>query len=199
LRDYHRDHPDRSGIPLDELRTRVRPDADPALFGAVVAALVQRGRLRREGHVVGRAEFRPRRDADQVALDSQLLTLLRTHGLAPPRASSLAAELAGDATQREVDRALERLVSAGHCVRVDKSLVFAGQVLADFESEVRAFLEAHEWIDLQALKQIAGVSRKWLVPLSEWLDRARVTVRVGDRRRLRHGTGSNSRPNLQSD
>jgi selenocysteine-specific elongation factor len=54
---------------------------------------------------------------------------------------------------------------------------------------VVAFLREHEAITPQEMKDLLGISRKYAIPLLEYLDAQRVTVRRGDRRVLREGTG----------
>jgi selenocysteine-specific elongation factor len=67
-------------------------------------------------------------------------------------------------------------------------LCFDATALADLEAAVRNYLGQHETMDTAAFKAMTGASRKWTIPLGEYLDRIRLTIRVGDERRLReHG------------
>ena len=50
------------------------------------------------------------------------------------------------------------------------------------------FLREHQAITPQEIKDLLGISRKYAIPLLEWLDTQRLTVRVGDKRVLRDGT-----------
>ncbi|MBO5490013.1 MAG: SelB C-terminal domain-containing protein, partial [Desulfovibrio sp.] len=49
----------------------------------------------------------------------------------------------------------------------------------------REWFAAHDNLDVGDLKELLGLSRKFLIALLEYMDNARITVRVGDRRRLR--------------
>ena len=53
--------------------------------------------------------------------------------------------------------------------------------------KVLTFLRAHQAITPQEIKDLLGISRKYAIPLLEWLDNQRLTVRVGDKRVLRDG------------
>lgn len=88
------------------------------------------------------------------------------------------------ATPPAIEQAIQRLVAAGKAARVQKDLVLSRAALDRLERRVRDHFARNEWLDAQALKDLTGASRKWAIPLGEWLDRARVTLRVGDRRRL---------------
>ena len=49
------------------------------------------------------------------------------------------------------------------------------------------YLKEHREITTQAFKELVGQSRKFVIPLSEYFDRERVTLRVGEKRVLRKG------------
>lgn len=187
LQAAHEARPAAPGLGLDELRTRVRPDAEPALFAAIVSALEREGRLVRRGPALALAGFEPHTSKAEDRLDQALLAALERADLTPPRTDELAATLGADgvsATPPAIEQAIQRLVAAGKAARVQKDLVLSRAALDRLERRVRDHFARNEWLDAQALKDLTGASRKWAIPLGEWLDRARVTLRVGDRRRL---------------
>jgi len=194
LAEIHRASPSAAGVGLDELRTRVRSTSDPLVFRTIIDALVAAGRLQRSGRDLARVGFMPYSSALDDALDAAVLAQVSAAGLMPPRNDELAPLLANSSliavlgkppTQSAIDGAIVRLVAAHELVRVQKDMVFTTSALARLEAEVRAFFANNEWLDAQALKELTGATRKWSIPLGEWLDRARVTIRVQDRRRLR--------------
>ncbi len=190
---FHLASPSAGGLALDELRTRVRPGSDPTVFRAIVDALVAAGRVTRSGNELARQGFVPHSSALEDALDAAVLAHLTSADLMPPRSDELGPLLsltpppagAKPAGQAAIDAAIVRLVAANKLVRVQKDMVFATTSLGRLEGRVRAWFANNEWLDAQALKELTGATRKWSIPLGEWLDRARVTVRVQDRRRLR--------------
>jgi selenocysteine-specific elongation factor len=185
---HHRSDPSSPGLALEELRTRVRPGADAAVFSAITDALVERRRLSRQDGHVALAGFTPSVSDSERALDAAVIALLDAAQLSPPRVEDLPSTLADRGTSCDrpaVDKAIVRLVARGDAVRVAKDLALSAAALERFVAEVRRYFDDNEWLDAQALKQMTGLSRKWLIPLAEWLDRAHVTVRMGDRRRLR--------------
>ena len=180
---HHRDHPSSDGVPIDELRSRLRPSADSATFAAIVDDLVARGVVTRAGPRLARPGFSPGVATDERALDARVLAIITGAGLAPPRSDELPPLVGAPAAL--VEAALVRLTTAQVAVRVQKDVLFASTILDPFVARVREHFTREPWLDAQGLKDLTGVSRKWTIPLGEWLDRARVTVRVGDRRRLR--------------
>ncbi|MFO0748070.1 MAG: SelB C-terminal domain-containing protein [Myxococcota bacterium] len=184
LDDYHRERPTRPGLRLDELRTRARPSAAPDLFEQVVARLVAAGQLAQVGDALAAAGFAATAAADD-ALQAAIVERLDEADLSPPKLAELGPSLPGSPSAALLAEAAVALVAAGRLVRAGPDLLFAASALARFEARVRAHFATAEWMDAQALKELAGASRKFAIPLGEWLDKARVTVRVGDRRRLR--------------
>ncbi len=180
---HHRAQPARPGLTTEELRTRVRADLPAELFAQVIARLVASGRVVASGELLARSDFRPRRSAAQERACEGVLAALREGGLTPPRVQDLPEQLG--LTQAAIDDALELLLAEGAVVRVSRELVFGAAPLADLERRLVAFLEAHDTIDASQLKDLTGASRKYTIPLGEYFDRVRLTLRVGDARRLR--------------
>jgi selenocysteine-specific elongation factor len=64
-------------------------------------------------------------------------------------------------------------------------MVFNRSAIDELKTSVRAYGDSHEperWIDVGTFKSLAGVSRKYAIPLLEYFDRERITRRAGDRR-----------------
>ena len=83
--------------------------------------------------------------------------------------------------------AAEHLAREGRLTRVTSELYFATTELDALEKRLRAYLEAHGAIDPTAYKELTGQTRKHTVPLMEYFDARRVTVRRGNLRHLRSG------------
>jgi len=72
-------------------------------------------------------------------------------------------------------------------LRVKESLFFHAEALAAIEEKVVAFLREKKEIGPGDIKDLLGISRKYAIPLLEYLDGRRVTARQGERRVLRGG------------
>ncbi len=80
------------------------------------------------------------------------------------------------------------LVEGRRLVRIREGLYFHAEPLQEAVGRVVAFLREHRAITPQEIKDLLGISRKYAIPLLEWLDAQRLTIRVGDKRVLRDGT-----------
>jgi selenocysteine-specific elongation factor len=80
------------------------------------------------------------------------------------------------------DELVHALARVGACVRISPSLVY----LPDQAERIRSVLSAlDDGFTVSAFREVAGMSRKYAVPVLEWADRTGLTVRSGDVRRLR--------------
>jgi selenocysteine-specific elongation factor len=181
LKAHHAAQPLAEGMPREEARERLFGRAAPPVFEHVVAGLVAsqtiagRDRLAIAGR---RLELSPEEARAQTAIE----VLFRDRALAPPDAAAIA-EAAG-VPAVVVDRVVKLLVRQRTLVKLD-TLLFHAEALAVLKADVRRLKESdgvNARVDVAAFKARYGISRKFAIPLLEYLDRERVTRRVGDSR-----------------
>ena len=177
---FHAENPLREGISREELRSRLG-DVAPKLLHVVLEPLLAEGKLAADKELV-RA---PQKKAAPRAGDlrERALELYRKAGLAPPRTPEIAGLLA--VAPREATDLLGLLVREGALVRVTPELLFAREAIDDLRTRLLAHLEKNGQIDAQQYKDLTGQSRKFSIPLAEYFDTQKLTVRTGDVRKLR--------------
>jgi len=176
--EHHRVQPMSEGLPREEGRDKVFGLASPALFDAVVGALVTAGKLAGRDRLAlpGRGvSLTPEEARAQDALDRTF----RGAGLAPPDLASAAA--AANVPAAVADRVSKLLLRQKTLVKLD-TLLFHSEPLERLKAEVRGWKGTATKVDVAGIKERYGISRKYAIPLLEWLDRERVTRRVGDAR-----------------
>ena len=129
------------------------------------------------GHAVALA-------SDQGKIREDLVNLLAQSGLTPPTLKELPGAI-GTQDTGAVREVLYLLVQQKDLVRVKDDLYFNSAVLDRLESELVDFLNKNETIDASRFKEMTGASRKYTIPLLEYFDAKKVTIRVGDTRKLR--------------
>ena len=82
---------------------------------------------------------------------------------------------------------LRLLVNQGKLVKVKEDLYFHTEALATLKAKLVDFLKKNGEISVVQFKDMTQTSRKFTIPLMEYFDTNRVTVRVGEARRLREG------------
>ncbi len=161
----------------EELRAKISDDA--RLLQRALDRLVSSGRLQVDRDQVWLTDAR----APQVdPLVERVAELIARAQLAPPRPAECAQQLS--APLPTVTKAIEVLLRGGRLVRVQEHY-FDAHVLAALKTALIAHLRKHGSIDAQGWKTLTGQSRKFAIPLAEHFDAQRVTLRVGDLRKLR--------------
>jgi selenocysteine-specific elongation factor len=112
-----------------------------------------------------------------------MVETLRAAGVTPPDPAALAAHI--KVPVEVVNRIATLLVRRSVLVRVG-DLLFHESALERLKGEIRSLKQrgAAETIDVGAFKDRYNITRKYAIPLLEYLDRERVTRRVGDARRI---------------
>jgi len=178
--DHHKAQPLSEGLPREEARERIFGLASPALFDAALKRLTEAGR------VTGRERLAlPGRGVSLTAEEAQaqeaLDRVFRGAGMAPPDLASAAA--AANVKAAVADRMAKLLIRQKTLVKVD-ALLFHAESLERLKQDVRALKGQGNAarIDVAGFKERYGISRKYAIPLLEWLDRERITRRTGDSR-----------------
>ncbi|NBD07523.1 selenocysteine-specific translation elongation factor [Corallococcus silvisoli] len=182
---FHEREPMREGLPREELRQRLSSGLDARLFQRVVQALVDAGQVEAEKDVV-RLQGRGRTlTLGDEAARTRLSAELSAAGLAPPTVTELALKLC--LPPAKLQELLKVLVATGTGVRVSEELCFDAGALDELRARLVTYLKEQKEITTQDFKELVGQSRKFTIPLSEYFDREKVTLRVGDKRVLRRG------------
>ncbi|HMK34416.1 MAG TPA: selenocysteine-specific translation elongation factor [Desulfomonilaceae bacterium] len=182
---FHAEQPLKEGISKQELRSTV-PGGDK-LFKTVVEHLVHKGEVVDQGDTVRLANHQVRLKADEKGLQDKLLKLITAGGNSPPVLKEILAETRGD--MKQVRSLLTILEKGGHIVRVREDLYFSSAFIEDVKAKLIAFMKREGNITPSQFHEITKSSRKYNIPLLEYFDRERFTMRVGDQRVLR-GSGT---------
>lgn len=179
LTEHHQSQPLMDGLPREELRERVFRRGHQSVFDRTLTALADAGVLTVRDRV-GLAGHRPKLSPEEERARTAIERAFRDAGLKPPEASAAASGL----QPAVADRMLKLLQRQKVLVKVD-TLLFHDEALARLKSEVKAFgasTRGSGRLDVATFKEKFGVTRKFAIPLLEYLDRERVTRRVGDAR-----------------
>lgn len=184
--EHHRSQPLSRGLSRETLRERQFAHAAPELFRTVIAHLEKEGVLVSEKDTIrARAHNRELSPAD-AQLRERLAEVYQKAGLEAPSLEEAMANTAISSAERaHARKILQLLIDAGLLVQVQPQLFFHRQALDELTEKLRVYAGQHEperSIDVASFKELARVSRKYAIPLLEFLDRQRVTRRAGDRR-----------------
>jgi selenocysteine-specific elongation factor len=164
------------GIPREELRKRVFARAPEGVFEAVLERLAAEGHVRVSGEAVAAAGHAVRLTPEEARVRTALLKASASAGLAGVDLGHPPPGVAAD--MRLLEPVARALTADGTLRRVGEALVDAAR-LDDLKAEVRTRWPPGSRLDVAAFKEMTGLSRKFVIPLLEYLDRERVTRRTG--------------------
>ena len=181
---YHEENPLKAGLPKEELRALLYRGLEQRFFQFLLNALQKKGDIAQDEGLVRLAGHTVSLGADEKALREKLAALYREAGLAPPTRKEMHVALAGfrEELVREV---LTVMVRDGVLTKVSEDLYFDGAALDGLRQKLAALLQRDGEIDTPGFKDLTGLSRKFSIPLLEYFDRTKLTIRVGDKRILR--------------
>jgi selenocysteine-specific elongation factor len=175
VRQFHVEHPLQPGIALHDLRSAELPGAPPFVLDALLADSKEISVEGEIAHLRGRKVSL--RDDEQQARQA-IERAFETAGLAAPSAAeALAKSGVESARAREL---MQILLREKKLVRINAELILHHTAIA----HLRELLAGRRGARFQvpAFKEWTGVSRKYAIPLLEFLDRERITRREGDER-----------------
>ncbi|HEY7039907.1 MAG TPA: selenocysteine-specific translation elongation factor [Methylomirabilota bacterium] len=186
LEAFHRENPLRAGISREELRSRVG-QAQERVFGQLLTALESEGVVKSDRDQVRLTSHTIRLSPDQDRVVKGLEADFRAAGAAPPSPEEALGRYGVKGTEKS--ELFQILVADRTLVRVKESLFFHAEALRAVQEQLVALLRQKKEIGPADFKDLFGVSRKYAIPLMEYFDAQRVTMRVGERRVLREATG----------
>ncbi len=179
--EHHRAQPEDPGAGLAAVETRLARRIPEEVLRAALEAAVERGEL-----VPGASGYCTPGHSAHAAdpeLARRALERLAQAGLAPEALEPLAKSLGCDAAA--LRPVADHLVREGRLVRVAPGLYFARGPIDGLRERVTSYLREHGEIDPPTYKTLTGQTRKFTVPLMEFFDTEKLTVRRGNLRVLR--------------
>jgi selenocysteine-specific elongation factor len=181
IQKFHDAHAEEPGIPRETLRSRTGRRVGAEVLDAVISTLAAAGIVKGSDRIA-LSSFTPRETAGGAGARDGFESRVRQAGLTPPDVAQLAAD--AKLSEADAQRIVRALSQEGRLVRLG-DLVFHRDTLAALRAAVVRLREgqppgARVTLDVAAFKAQHGLSRKFAIPLLEWLDRERVTRRVDD-------------------
>jgi selenocysteine-specific elongation factor len=179
LDSFHRQNPLVPGMSREELRGRF-PEASPEIFTRVFEGALREKKIELSGDLVrlsGRGVALKDEEAESQGI---IETAFASAGLRVPALKDVLAGLKVDKVRAQ--KIVTLLLRAKVLVKVSEDLVFHRDALADLRKRLAAEKTKSPKLDIARFKDLTGVTRKYAIPLLEYLDREHVTRRVGDER-----------------
>ena len=179
IENAHKKNPERAGLDLKDLRAALR-DQTPEVFEALILHLCADDFVRK-GPVIARLSHRPALPPDLQLAATKIREALSKKPFDPLSRKEIA-------LNPHAGQALRFLVEQGEVVEMGAEVVLLREAAERMRSDVIGFISQHGPATVSELRQELGSSRRVMVPFLEHLDRAGITRRQADRRKLRDQT-----------
>ncbi len=177
---FHKANPLVGGIGREELRAHV--DATAEVFEAVSAMLVREKKIELIGDLVRLPGRGVVMKDDEAESKKKIEDAFSAAGLKVPALHEVLAALKVDKARAQ--KIVTLLLRDKLLIKISDELVFHRTALEQLRRQLTAYKAKSSNIDVAKFKELTGVSRKYAIPLLEYLDREHVTKRVGDTREI---------------
>lgn len=180
LMKFHDSNPLVAGISKQEFRERLGLRA--GVFAGLLEALSREKQIELQGEQVRLAGRGVVMKDEEAESKQQIEDAFRKAGLQVPALKDVLASLKIDRTRAQ--KIMTLLLRDKVLVKLTEDLVFHRDALNKLRSTIASQKTKSSKIDIAVFKDLTGVSRKYAIPLLEFLDRERVTRRIGDQREI---------------
>jgi selenocysteine-specific elongation factor len=185
LEKFHQANPARAGLGREELRNRVARELPDRPYRNLLTALKEQGLIALDGDVVRIGSHEATLTPEQEVLARKVLDLLEKSQLSAPFLADISDDL--KALPGDLKTVLNLLADRGDLVRIkDDYFVTSGSHDLLLKG-VDEYFGSKQEMTLADFREIVDTTRKWMIPLLEYLDRTQVTMRKGDVR-IKRGT-----------
>ena len=171
----------RRSLPMQFLKSACQALAPATVIDAVFDELVRSKELTRVGQNYGPADGQVQLTKRERGWLEASLTSIIEGGKTPPTAKELAKTL--DVKPDVIQTLTNVLVEDALVIAVDAMLCYSPEALDGFRKELIELLSENEGPTMSEIREAWGVSRKYAIPLCEYFDQQKLTIRNGDQRR----------------
>jgi len=185
LDQHHKSNPLSQGFEMEALRSRLPYEIDPRVFRNLIDRLSRETEIVREESMLRLKSHRVKLTTNENQLGARIEKHLEKAGFEPPELKQLVEDLKLPPDPGKIRELMNAMERDGKIVKIATDLYFARPVLDVAREKLTAYLGAQNEITAAAYRDLLGTSRKFAIALLDHFDRAGVTIRIGDARRLR--------------
>jgi len=182
LSQYHETKPLGPGFSKEELKKRLLPGAPPAYFQFVLGELEKAKVIEVDGKHVRLHGHSVDLNVEQEKIKEEILALIRKSGFEITTLDETLQKVGKNS--RGAREVAFHLISTGQLVRISDSLVITQDLLGQLAEGLRKEFPEGQTFTVPEFKRLFSISRKYAIPLLEFLDRQRITSRSGDKRKV---------------
>lgn len=181
---YHRQNPLQAGLSKEELRSGLGRRVDLKVFGFCLNDLIRKEMVVQEESMVHLAGHQVALKADEEQLQKDINLWYKEKGLFTPTFKETMGFFA-DYPEKQVKGVIDLQLREGKLVKISETLYYSKETIEGLIEAVKEAINREGEIDAPGFKNLTGLTRKFSIPILEYLDRIKLTIRIGDKRILR--------------
>lgn len=186
IESFHKKETLKKGILRETLREKVFARLPNEIFKSVLFHLESEKKIVAEKDFVRAAAHNLELSTDEKVLRERLSAIYKTAKLEVPKLDdALLESVKGTKSDKNHARKIfQLLINSGEIVKITDEFYFARNEVDNLIAKLKTFAQnsTDKLIDVPKFKDIAGISRKYAIPLLEYFDREKITRRAGDKR-----------------
>jgi selenocysteine-specific elongation factor len=199
LRNHHQRNPDAPGCAADTVVGWLERKSAHGLGRILLDRYLAEGAVKQRGRFVCLPEFAPAMSAQDERLMTLMLDEFRNNRFQPPSPAELGNVMS--AKPPRVRKLIEIALASEELVRIDNDMLLHAETEVELREKVATVIKSSNGATVGEIRETLNTTRKYVVPLLEYLDRVGITRRDGDRRFLNHQaaeTVDGSKPEVSS-
>ena len=180
IKDFHDRNPYRSGVLKKELNQKI--GADDLFFDYCIKLLLDRKKINRDKESISLIDFKINLSVEEIKIQEEVIKILDEQGFASQNYMQIAEKL-----KLSSDR-LKLLINIAEqdrkIIRINEELLFTSKNFDALINDVKGYFSTNKKLSVGDFKDLAKTSRKYAVPLLEYLDKKNITYREDNYRRL---------------
>jgi len=180
---YHKRNALKEGVAKEELRSTLGAYISARIFNMALKDMEKAGKIVIDRENVRMTTHRVALKADMEDLRSTIASFYRDCGLAPPTVRELGEKFSGQRSQ--VVNVLNVMLREGALVKISEELYYDRGIFENLREDYKKLLVREGKATPTSFKELTGLSRKFVIPLMEYFDMTKLTIRAGEHRLLR--------------
>jgi len=183
LETYHKKDALKGGLAKEELRSTMGSYITTKLFNMALKDLEKIGKIVIDKENIRMSTHRVDLKGDMEDLRSGMVSLYKDGGLAPPTIKEVSEQFSAQKSQAA--KILNVMLREGVLVKISEDIYYHREIIDNLREEYKRMLIKEGKATPASFKELTGLSRKYIIPLMEYFDMTKLTIRAGEHRILR--------------
>lgn len=180
MKRYHQSNPFKKGITKEELRAKAFRQISQGIMDFTLNWLKSQKKISIHQERIGSAGYQIELSPEEKKIKNELERVYIKGGFSPPEVKEALDKCKME--RKKVEMVFNFLMEQGVLVKVSSNYIIHSKVLNELKEKLKTFAAKKERISVPEFKELTKTTRKYAIPLLEYLDRQKITRREGDER-----------------